>query len=95
MTIDEEVIKFREENMSHNSADEFLSNLGKNVENVSGDYIQIFLSVVYTNKSDKDYVYKTELNLAKMAMEKGCEYVTNIDYCQPVIAATGLKPKKE
>jgi len=89
MTLDQKIIRLREENMSHNSAEEFLSNMGKNVS----DYTQIFLSVPYTDKPHKDYIYKTELNLAKTAMEKGCKYVSNIDYCQPVIAATGLKPK--
>jgi len=84
MTLDKEIAKFREENMSHNSAEEFLSNRGDSIEN----YRDIFLSVEYLKDT-----FETELKLAKTAIRKGCKYVTNIDYCQPVIAATGWMPK--
>ena len=84
MTLDKEIAKFREENMSHNSAEEFFSNRGDSVEN----YRDVFLSVAYLKTT-----FETELKLAETAMGKGCKYTTNIDYCQRVIAATGWIPK--
>jgi len=88
MTIDQLTIRFREECMSHTSAEEFLSHRGEEISN----YTDIFLSVPYT-KSNKDYVYQTELNLARTAIEKGCKFVSDMDYTRVGIVATGLKPR--
>ena len=86
MTLDN-IVKFKEENMSHNSAEEFFSNRGDSIEN----YRDIFLSVEYLDVPNK--IHETELKLAETAIQKGCKGVTNIDYCQPCIAATGWIPK--
>ena len=81
--------KFRENNFSHNSAEEFLRLRGENISN----FRSVHLSTSYVNaESEDERIYKTEIKLAGKAIERGCMYVTNIDYCVPCIAATGLKP---
>jgi hypothetical protein len=83
----EDLDKFRRDNFSHNSYRELLEKRGEFPE----DFRDIFLSVAYINSEDEDKrIHGTELKLAEKAMKEGCEYVTNIDYCGPCIAATGL-----
>lgn len=79
---------YRKFHFSHNSAEEFLRFKGESPEN----YRPIHLSVVYVNAKDDERICQTELKLAQKAIDKGCRYVTNIDYCGPCIAGTGLKP---
>lgn len=90
----QEEINFGEENMTHISAEEFLSRLDDSVDN----YIPIRLSVSYLGGSDLDFVYVTELRLARKALKKDCKYVSDMDYCQfdpdkktLILVATGLK----
>ena len=72
--------------MSHLDSDEFFANRGEPKRN----YTDILLSV---EKDKEKSVYITELKLARAAMEAGCKFVTNIDYCLRVIAATGWKSR--
>ena len=95
-----DVYKFREENMSHNSAEEYFSNRDDVPDNYKKIYKQILLSKVNIESKDEDYLLRTELEMAVEAMDKGCEHVTNIDYSEHdrlaknlIIAATGWKPK--
>mgnify|MGYP001589357275 FL=1 len=88
--LERELAEFRDSNFSHNSAEEFLRFKGDSPDN----YTTIYLSAAYVEARDADKkIYETELKLAQTAREKGCRYVTNMDYCGPCIAATGLKPK--
>jgi len=88
----EELEKFRENCFTHNDIGWLLDRR----EEDPSKFIDIHLSVAYINaKTDDEKIYRTELRLAKRAMEKGCEYVTNIDYCGPCIAATGAKRKSK
>jgi hypothetical protein len=83
--------RFREERMSHNGIEEFFRQIGQDPNR----FQPIHLSVAYVHATDDDTrIRETELNLARTAMARGCEYVTNIDYCGPCIAATGQKLKK-
>ncbi|SRR3989344_8465024 len=79
---------FRNNNFSHNSAEEFLRLKGESYES----YAPIHLSVAYVKANNEDErILQTELKLAKEAIKQRCRYVTNIDYCVPCIAATGLR----
>ncbi len=82
------LFEFRRRRFSHNSAEEFLRFKGETIE----DYIPIHLSAAYVDaETEDDRIHQTELKLAKEALDEGCRYVTNIDYCGPCIAATGLR----
>jgi len=98
LIIDEEAIKFREENMSHDSAEVYFPRRGDSSDN----YKHIFLSVYHegSGPTGEDFVYMTELKLAKTAIEKGCKHATDLDYSQLnpeyrslVLLAAGWKPK--
>jgi hypothetical protein len=93
----EEVYRFRKENISHNSAEEFFRNRGMG-EGYLRDFRDRHLRANVFNLRGKDFVECAELLLAQTAIQEGCEYVTNIDYCQAdyergnlIIAATGWK----
>ena len=82
--------EFVDAHFSHNSAKEFLVFRRESVDN----YETIHLSVAYVDaKTEDEKIHQTELKLAQKALERGCKYVTNIDYCGPCIAATGLRRK--
>jgi len=82
--------EFRDINFSHNSAEEFLKFKGDSPNN----YQPIYLSAAYAAmKNEDEKISQTELKLARKAVEKGCRYVTNLDYCLNCIAGTGLVKK--
>ena len=88
--LEAKLAEFREDNFSHNSAEEFLRFKRDSIVN----YIPIYLSAAYVSgKEGDEKIYQTELKLAQKAIRTGCLYVTNIDYCGPCIAATGLRPR--
>ncbi len=76
-------------NFSHNSAEEFFGSIGVNM----GMYRPIHLTAPYVGPEDEGRIHRTELSLARVALQTGCGYVTNIDYCEPCIAATGWKKR--
>jgi hypothetical protein len=85
---------FAEEHMTHVSTKNFLERLLFNPE----DYHPIRLHMGYQKKPQEDYMSSALLNLAKVAIETNCEFVTEIDYTKHdpkngnvSIAATGLK----
>ena len=83
----EDVRNFRENSMTHVGADEFFSRRGIDMKH----YKDIHLSVEYeAAQDDRTKIEYTELSLAREAkLNRGCSFVTNIDYCGPCIAATG------
>ncbi|MBW2975657.1 hypothetical protein KY366_08105, partial [Candidatus Woesearchaeota archaeon] len=89
MTIDQDVKKYMEENMTDDSAGEFL--LNKGVQN----HIQINLfEPLVKDGNDPDWD-KTKYNLAKKGMEEKDVCIGDMDYINKVgIAATGFRPKK-
>ncbi|MEK6926633.1 MAG: hypothetical protein AABW50_05130 [Nanoarchaeota archaeon] len=90
---------YAEINMSHNSAGEFLSNMGKEVK----DFNHSNLTAVYEDSDadrykTKDIVRATELKLAEIAFDNSFLCVTNLDYCQYssekrqlILKGTGLR----
>ena len=88
--LEAELAEFREVCFSHNSAEEFLFKR-ESIES----YCPIHLSAAYiaAKNDDDERIYQTELKLARKAIEKGCRYVTNLDYCINCIAGTGLLKK--
>jgi len=70
--------------------EEFLKFKGDSPNN----YQPIYLSAAYAAmKNEDEKISQTELKLARKAVEKGCRYVTNLDYCLNCIAGTGLVKK--
>jgi len=87
--LEAKLAEYRDTHFSHNSAEEFLRSKGDSPRN----YEQVHLSVAYVKmNNDEERLELTELRLAMKAIEKECEYVTNIDYCTNCIAGTGLRP---
>src|SRR3989344_3710398 len=89
--LERELAEFRDSNFSHNSAEEFLRFKRESIES----YCPIHLSAAYiaAKNDDDERIYQTELKSARKAIEKGCRYVTNLDYCINCIAGTGLLKK--
>lgn len=84
----EEVVNFRNTNITHLSAKEFLSNIGDDIKN----YQQIHLSTPYVTKST-DHIYLTEFALIEEAIKQNCRYASDINYLEKLIVAIGLIPK--
>ena len=87
----DELQLFVDENFSINGPEEFLPRIGSNPD----DYLPIHLTAAYVpNTTGNDRIDKTNLELARRAVEKRCVYVTNIDYGYACVSAVGLKLKR-
>ncbi len=83
--------KFIDTCFSHMSAEEFLRLKRDEISK----YNPIHLDAVYTDLNHTDETIRaTKIKLANDALNKGCVYVTNLDYAGPCIVATGLKSVK-
>ena len=87
---------FRSENMTHKSAEDYFPLIGVSAKN----YMPTNLTAEYSGQPSKELAEYTELRLAENAMKRGCEYVTDIDYCayepdagKVLIKATGWKAR--
>lgn len=80
MTLIEDITpeEFVASRMSHNSAEEFFSTIGVDI----ASYIPTHLSITHIEPINDNFSNNAELKLAKRAIGKGCEYATNLDYCQ-------------
>lgn len=88
--------EFAFKRLSHNSSDEYFDCIGADRDR----YKPAHLSITLIEPPNKDFSYHAELLLAKRAIEKRCEYVTNLDYCQAdydkgrlILAGTGWMRK--
>jgi len=71
--------EFQRTRISHNGADEFFTTI--NVDR--SDYKPTHISITHIEKPvTEEFSYHAELALSKRAVELGCEYATNLDYCQ-------------
>lgn len=99
MTLNEKLIpeEFVATRMSHNGYKEYFDSIGVN----PNDYKPTHLSIPHFEKTpSSEFSYHAELTLAQNAIEKGCKYVTNLDYCQfnpdkgcMILAGTGWLQK--
>ena len=94
---DLEAVKYRTERFSNESGKEFLPDIGLKPEHYRSEYVSIEANC----RSRPDMVYVTELQLARLAINKHYVAVTGLDHCrynrkrgELIIKARGWVPKR-